>query len=481
MPAPLTFDQRLLAQAVRSLEEAEGLCATAEPLEKLLAGSELGLEHRIVERADQLEAAPPLRAALDRLRGRVRWLLAIALILMLLLGALAVTQTFVRSPDGTVNFFWLLLSLLGLNSLTMLIWLAAMLLRPAVAQANSIAAGVFSLLRRYLPFGADPHAMAAWLRVYTGEPQFRWLLGTLVQAVWVAYLLGGLLMVVLQLLTRQFDFVWETTLLGDRAFVALTSWLASLPAFFGFDGLDTALISASRPGADAEVLAAARSQWAALLLASLVCYGLLPRLLLLLFCFWRLRRARFGYRLDLFEPYFISLQQRLHPVSRHLGVVDADDFPPGRSDEAVNARVFMPPADRRVAWLGLDLPEEERCWPPASYAEPELLGVASDRVSRDMAAQLVRKLNGEVLVLEALLTCSPARGIGQYLKHLLDRRDPANTWLALSGRQRLTGQLTAADVQQRIWDWHRLAGEAGIAADHIIHLDSPAPGGAGLL
>ncbi len=479
-PRP-TFDQRLLTQAVRNVEEREGFSAAAAPLENQLATAEDSLETRIVYRAGQLDLAPGLKAALEQLRKRVRWLVIIALVVMLLAGALAVSQAFVRSPDGTVNFFWLLLSLLGINLLALLLWSLVMVLRPATAQGSSLAALVFAGLRRFLPHGAEPHALAAWFRVYTTEPLLRWFLGSLVQGIWLAYLSGGVLMVLLQLLSRQFDFVWETTLLGDQAFIGLTSWLASVPAIFGFDSLSPEQVAGSRLGTNPEMLASVRSQWAALLLASLVCYGLLPRLLLLLLCGWRLRRAEARYRLDLFEPYFITLQQRLHPLSRQLGVVDADDAPPGSADVMVNTPAFMPPSGEKIAWLGLDLPEEQRGWPPANYPEPRQVGVASDRASREIALQRVRELDAGPLVVEVLLSCSPDRGIGRYLQRLLEKRDPSQTWLALSGREQLAGQLTGPDVEQRIWDWHRLAGEAGIAADHIIHLEPPSRGETGLL
>lgn len=468
----MTFDQRLLAQAVRQQEEAEGFADSAAPLERLLATSSEGLEKRILRRASQLDLAPNLRQGLARLQSRARLLLVVALLLTFVVGALAVTQAFVRSPAGTVNFFWLLLSLLGVNLLALLIWLAAMLLAPARAQRGSVAAGVMAVMRRLLPRIAEPHALAASLRVYSTEPLLRWVLATMIQALWVAYLLGGLVMVLMQLLTRQFDFVWETTLLVEQAFVAFTGWLNALPASLGLDTLTQEQIAASRYGGDAAALAAARGQWAALLLASLVCYGLLPRLLLLLFCWNRMRAARRHYRLDLFEPYFIGLQQRLHPVSRQLGVVDADKQPPAAVSIDANVTAFMPPRKQQLSWLGLDMLAKQRGWPPEGYPRPDVLGTAMDRESRASILDSVGQLGDKPLVIEALLSCSPDRGIGEYLRQLLRDRPESSTWLVLSGWQTLSRQLSPPELEQRVWDWHRLAGEAGLLADHIIHLDA---------
>jgi hypothetical protein len=94
------------------------------------------------------------------------------------------------------------------------------------------------------------------------------------------------------------------------------------------------MIRASGDGAlDIE---SARQAWATWLVGVLVVYGVLPRLLLTLFCFWRWNSGKAALRLDLNLPGYAQLRERLMPTSERLGVNDAEPAQLHRVESSVS-------------------------------------------------------------------------------------------------------------------------------------------------
>ncbi|HFK2116932.1 TPA: DUF2868 domain-containing protein, partial [Pseudomonas aeruginosa] len=149
----------------------------------------------------------------------------------------------------------------------------------------------------------------------------RWGLGALVHGLWLLGLLTALAMLLGLLATRRYGFVWETTILGSDTFIALTQALGALPALLGFPLPDAELIRASGDAALASE--AARHAWAGWLVGVLLVYGVLPRALLGLLCLWRWKRGLAHLDLDLDDPGYSLLRERLMPASERLGVSDA--------------------------------------------------------------------------------------------------------------------------------------------------------------
>ncbi|PGP58005.1 hypothetical protein CN998_31970, partial [Bacillus cereus] len=65
-----------------------------------------------------------------------------------------------------------------------------------------------------------------------------------------------------------------------------------------------------------------RQMWAVRLVASLIIYGVLPRLLLMLFCRWRWKHGQARLHLDLNLPGYSQLREALMPSSERLGIND---------------------------------------------------------------------------------------------------------------------------------------------------------------
>ncbi len=307
-PPMLLHPKRLLAELVRILEE-DGYIFAADPAQitDSLRDSDDGPEARLLRRAALIDRNGRLADALQRNRNGVFWLWVVAATLLF---TSSFSATFVLMDEQGLNFFLVLAGALGLNSAMLLLWLAAV---------------VFLRRTTVLPFsspstwlrGKDP-VNQAMLRLYGGEwtkPAIRWRIGAAAHSLWLSTLAGVLVCVLLLLLVRQYTFNWESTLLNADALVKTMAALSWLPEKMGFAVPDAGAVASGRlNGSTADARA-----WAGLLIGSIVCYGILPRLAAWLACVWLLRRAESGLPLD--APYYRKIIE-----GWQRSIVDADDF-----------------------------------------------------------------------------------------------------------------------------------------------------------
>jgi hypothetical protein len=433
-----------------------------------MAGYGGNVEQRIIERARQLALDAGVGPSLQRVQGYARMLGYGALALALLLGSLAALQAFDQG-NAVVNFYWLLLVLLGFNLASLVFWLLGLW------ASNSSTAGFLGqsgacLVQRWIAKTARPGAndvqlAKAWLGVILNGAPGRWALSSLSHALWASYLIGGLLMIFMLLAARQYDFVWETTLLGETTFIPLTRALALLPTQMGLPTPSLEQIAQSRLGAEPLLLAAARQAWASLLIASLLLYGVLPRLLLFALCRMLQARALGNFQLDTSRAYYVRLRQRLIPPARTLGIVDADDHATqansagpvsgSDNDHAVPAGAYC---------LGIELGPEEP-WPPLPIPPQQDLGRVSNRNDQHRALARVAELGPAPLVLVVPLLRSPDRGLARFISQLLSAH-PQECWLALL-ESPASGTTESTERDARLCDWYALAARSGIEADNI--------------
>lgn len=295
------------AELVRILHRRGHLFATdPAQIDQVLRHDAAPFPERLFKRAALIDSDEQLLQRVQRSRQQWRLLLLAASVL-LLVGGFSASSTLMAAD--TVNFFHLLLALLGLNSLMLLLWLASLL--PG--------------RRHRLPAWLDP---ALWLRrqdeltqaqaslyaQYATSPALRWYAGMCSHRLWLCTLLGVWVGVWLMLLVRQYSFNWESTLLASDSLVQWVAWLSWLPSRLGFAVPDAEAVRHSRLAADS----ATARQWGSLLVGSVLCYGLLPRLAAWLWCFRRWRRC--AGQLPLSEPYYQHIVQQWQQR-----VVDADE------------------------------------------------------------------------------------------------------------------------------------------------------------
>ncbi|MGG1354093.1 DUF2868 domain-containing protein [Psychrobacter pacificensis] len=339
--------QDQLTELVRALETDQHVFAT-DPLlitEKLQSedGTPIQKLHR---RASRIDSNGALARVLGKIDGRIKGIMIVMSVVWCISGFLGL---FTLLQSNVVNFFYVLVCLLGFHTIMLGGWLVMTLINRD-QQAPSWFASFVS--PSYLIRGKDDVTKAA-VDLYERQLQhsgMRWYLGRFSHQLWLATLTGMLLAIIFLLIVRQYSFSWESTLLSDQALVSLTQILGWLPGMVGFDVPDSTAIAQSRLVTEAMPLSVAR-QWAGLLVGSLLMYGIVPRAIAWVFCALMFRRKKM--RLDIKQPYYqkiINFWQRQ--------VVDADDFTEAPAPVAPKAAVS---AGKKLVAL-LEYPSNQDKW-----------------------------------------------------------------------------------------------------------------------
>jgi hypothetical protein len=478
-PKRIDLGHRLLAETVRVYEDAQGF-AIDDPQTDAIAREAGGdLEHRIIVRAQSLGIAPALENALHQLRSVSSLVIAIGMGMAAIAGATTARVALGTQVDEPLNFFWVLGSILGVQTIALLMWLVSMFIKPSAVATGSLGGAIFALARRanqWLHKGpAHLAAAQAAGSVFVRSSIGRWTLSALSHALWLSFITGCLLLVVLMLSTKQYSFAWETTILSDRTYIALTRALAFAPEALGFPTPDPEQIAASRWTGAGAPPPESREAWSGLLIGSIVAYGFLPRLVLLLLCLIVRQRASARFRLDTTLPGYARLQTRLMPVSKTIGVVDADKAPEaGWPTEARDEGQPLPiRAEGPIAIMGLEIDPPKSTWPPPLKGVDWLdLGMVDSRSERQRALeQITSALTPPRLI---MVVCSvattPDRGTRAFINELQQSsRTPVA--IVLTEGQRLRARGHGDQVSQRIEDWRQLAKAAQVPKDRVAEID----------
>ena len=399
--------QDQLTELVRTLETDQHIFAT-DPLlvtEKLQAEAGTSLQ-KLHRRASRIDSNGALSIVLGKIDGRIKGIMTVMSVVWCVSGFLGL---FTLLHSNVVNFFYVLVCLLGFHTLMLAGWLLMTLINQGKQSTNWFASVVSP---HYLIRGKDDITQAA-VSLYERQLQhsgMRWYLGRFSHQLWLATLTGMLFAIIFLLVVRQYSFSWESTLLSDQALISLTHVLGWLPSMVGFDVPDNTAIVQSRLVTDALPLSIAR-QWAGLLIGSLLMYGIVPRALALAFCALMFRRKKM--RLDIKLPYYqkiINFWQRQ--------VIDADDFVEVAAPVAPKATVS---AGKKLVVL-LEYPNDNDTWWQAGFKNVaadtvEDFGIIDDR--DDMARLTTYLTQHPVQVLIGIHSQAlPDRGTLRKLDHI---------------------------------------------------------------
>ena len=380
--------QDQLTELVRKLETNNHVFAT-DPLlitERLQDEQATPLQktHRRAERIDSNRA---LAGTLNKIDGRIKGIILIMSILWCVSGFLGL---FALLQSNVVNFFYVLVCLLGFHTLMLVGWLIFTVINRG-SQSPSIITSFIS--PKTLIRGKDDVTQAA-VELYDEQLQHtgvRWYLSRFSHQLWLATLTGMLFAIIFLLIVRQYSFSWESTLLSDQALMTLTHWLGWLPSMVGFNVPDADAVVQSRLVTDVMPLSIAR-QWASLLVGSLLMYGIVPRAIAWAFCAVMFNRKKM--KLDLSLPYYqkiISFWQRK--------VVDEDDFVEKVQPVAPKAKVTQ--GNKLVALLEYKHPNPT-WYHTAGEAfitqPPEDFGVLDDREDMDRMLEYLATHDVQVLL-----------------------------------------------------------------------------------
>ncbi|MHC8369084.1 DUF2868 domain-containing protein [Pseudomonas sp. ZT5P21] len=424
-----------LTETIRLREEHAG------PLDDLeanrmarTAGGDLPT--RIQRRALWLAERDGLTEALRHWLQGARLALIVMAVLAVVSGA---GLAFAALGDGQnpVNVFWALGSLLGLNLILLLSWALGLMF---AGEHGATLGRLWLWLSEKLARDAKAVQLApALLLLLQRRKLNRWALGMLINGMWLLAMLSALVILLMLMATRRYGFVWETTLLSADTFVAMTQGLGALPALLGFSVPTVDMIRAS--GDAALNIESARQAWAAWLVGVLVIYGIVPRLLLALFCLWRWKSGRGTLHLDLSLPGYAQLRERLMPTSERLGISDAAPEHLHRVESGVSE---LQSDGALLVAIELD---NQRPWPPPLPKTVSDAGVLDSRESRNKLLEQLSRFPPARLAIACDPRRSPDRGSLALIAELARSASATRVWLL----QAPPGEALDAE---RLGDWH---------------------------
>lgn len=422
-----------LTETIRLREEHAGPLDDLEA-NRLARAAGGDLPSRIARRALWLAERDGLTAALKHWLQGARLALVLLMIFAVLSGAGLAFAALGQTP---VNVFWALGSLLGINLILLLSWALGLIF--AGEHGATLGRLWLWLSEKFARDAKAAQLAPALLLLLQRKKLNRWALGALVNALWLLAMFSALILLLTLMATRRYGFVWETTILGADTFIHVTQAVGYLPALLGFNVPTEEMIRASGDGAlDIE---SARQAWATWLVGVLVVYGVLPRLLLALFCLWRWNRGKAALRLDLNLPGYAQLRERLMPTSERLGVNDPEPAQLHRVESNVGEL-----ASEGALLVAIEL-DEQRPWPPVLPKNVSNAGILDSRESRHKLLEQLSRFPPARLAIACDPRRSPDRGSLALIAELARNAGATRIWL-------LQAPPGEALDGQRLGDWH---------------------------
>ena len=452
-----TFDDLVRIEQVRKIESAKAEDLSYASIQELPRSAHGDFNYvdfiqRLNTRAKRLIQENTLNDALQQPHRQFIRARRICLGLAVILGGLAASQAV--GDYSTLNIYWLLAVLLGFNLISLLLWISGITLN-----LQSLSSGVVAQLASWLPYRhkKDPTiaslaSHAWWESCLTGNVG-KWRISVLTHKFWLTYLAVGMVLLIVLMLAKQYNFIWGTTLLPDSTLPRLTQILGTPLEAMGLKIPDDPQTVASRIGVskqDAET----RMAWATFLIGALLVYGIFPRLLVLGLSFVMQKWSEHRFKLDLYLPYYIELRQRLMAREVKAEVIDADP-----QAGVKPAEVTLPPANVAIPSnaqaFGIEL-DQAANWPESVTCRLNII----DQDSHDEAIALIKNLNGPLLLGVAAHRL-PDRGVQRLIKELVDSSN-GKPWLILLSKP------STPVANAREFAWFRLAEACGIPAEHVI-------------
>ncbi|MEM7173403.1 MAG: DUF2868 domain-containing protein [Pseudomonadota bacterium] len=471
------FQRRLLSEAIRETERSQGHLVLDHQAERLACDSAREPEQRLLTRAEFLPQAASYLIDFNKFSSIFFWLTA-GLCGVALLGGVLTAQS-AMGPAGApvTNIYWALISLLGVQSIALVFWLLVLSFFRRPGRGFNFGSAIWALtlgiFHKSAGLAERPALWQALGSVMSESGAAKWRFGLVSHLIWLAFGMGAALTLLILLSTHHYLFAWETTILSPESFRVLTAALAKGPGLVGFSVPDGQSIAQSQWPFAGEIPAKNGSQWSGFLVGALVVYGLLPRLLLAIWCWVMEKRAKAAYRLDLTHPEYQQISARLDRLST-MGRKSND--PPEDQPASSPWRDQSPPSIRlsgKKGLLGLEIAVPKSGWPPQlsdrNWAD---LGLLEDRDDRQRIGKQLLKDKADFAHVTVIvdLTATPDRGICNFLGALQGETGLA-LFLVLTGESRMRQRADELGLAQRLKDWQNLAAMANIPKQRLICLD----------
>ncbi len=401
-----------LAEAVRLHEVKNGRCEdTQETHEAIRQGATL--ETRLLIRANELAKSLSLATVAKGIAGQARWVLA-GLIFFGLLGGVSAAISALGNGQSPVNLLVALLTLLGLHLVTLVLWLVST--RIETAGPPGLGKVWLTITRKLNKQANQQLLLQGLINTLNRAGALKPVLGTISHIVWSAAMVAVVLTLLVLLSARQYQFQWETTLLGAGVFVELTQLLGWLPSLLGFNVPLNDIINSSISTPSS--LPNAGVVWSSWLIGCVLVYGVIPRIVLLAVCIQWAKRKIQHTPIDTALPGYVGLRTTLMPHSNVVGI----DRP--ASSVASTTRPAGPKPfnkDAPYAILGLELSDEAH-WPPMAVGNlAKDLGRVDSRAQRELVLHSLNTHAPEQIIAMCDASQTPDRGTLNFLRQLASR------------------------------------------------------------
>lgn len=337
---------------------------------------------KLYHRASRIDADNKLARLLQTIELRIKTTIGLLTLMWFVLGFVTL---FTLLQADVVNFFYVLVCLLGVHTLMLVLWLGWLLFAPR-NKPNLLSNFVSPT---HLVRHKDRITQSA-VAVYEKQLQhkgMKWYISRLSHQFWLASLSGMLCALVFMLLVKNYTFVWQSTLLENAVIQQIIHAMAWLPQKVGFSvPTDTDILLAQNDPINHSQPVAYR--WGMLLIGSLLMYGIVPRMVVWLFSLLMLTTQRVP--LDIKQPYY---QKILDFWQR--GIVDPDDSPTEIKPIAPTAKVTH---DKKLVAL-LEYPYTDEHW--YQFAVGHLIenfGIIDDRDDMDRLATYLQQNPVQILL-----------------------------------------------------------------------------------
>lgn len=417
----VTFNQAWLCEVIHLRESQWG--PQDDSKARLLAQNEGSPLAKVIRRAQELNPSSGLTTAMTTLRTAGRLAFVVIFSVTIIVG---VSSAFATLGNGTqpVNIVRALISLLGLNFLSLIIWCVT-LLSPTASGGRL--AQLWPWLTRKIARGPDIGlAVQAWWSVWHQARATRWLLSAGTHLIWMILLLAASAATLFALSTRQYDFVWETTVLSSEVFVKGVGRLAVIPQWLSFPVPDPELVRASGSVShnNADVT---RRLWSGWLLGCLIIYGVLPRFFLWLMSAFIVMKRRAHIKPDLTSPYYVAVLNRM----RASNLASADSPPPASVFKIDAKKSPYSSTTFHTDYLLIAIePDPQDLWPPEGIGSiVTCIGPIDSRESRRHVLSTMAQTHPKNLVLVCDARHSPDRGTLRLITDLSECANKTLIWL----------------------------------------------------
>ncbi len=270
-------------------------------------------------RAKRIDSNGALQTALENAQFSIMASKKALYVIYFILGFIGVLGLL---STGVLNFFYLLVALLGWHTFSLLLWLITRFShRQGMLMALIDRVTLKSpLIQRLLSAKNTPFNTALSMISQQLKPIKDWYLSAIMHGAWLMGLFGTLSALLSLFLFKHYEFTWESTLLSDAHFIQMMKIIGYLPH----------LIGVPMPNYQAPRTDAAAFAW--LVIAAIILYGVLPRLIA-----WAVSayKAKHQFSIDVSLSYYARLLSYYKEV-----VIDKDDYQPAK---AVSQAVLLNP------------------------------------------------------------------------------------------------------------------------------------------